>query len=305
MKVFVTGGTGVIGTRAVPALVVAGHEVSAVSRSAGKAELVRAMGATPVAVDLFDAGAVRRAVEGHGGVVHLATSIPSMVKAARASAWAANDRLRSEASGNLVDAARRAGAARYVQESIAFPYRDQGGAWIDEDHPVDHTRVFRSTADAEAAAARFSSSDGAGVVLRFAQFHGPGSSHVTAFNALARRRINPFVGPPDAYTSFVHADDAGAAVAAALEVPAGTYNVADDEPLTRAEAGRVVAEALGVEPPHAVPAAGRALMPQLAKELMKSLRISNARLARVSDWRPAHPSIRGSWWTATGEEARA
>ncbi len=305
MKVFVTGGTGVVGTRAVPALVAAGHEVSAVARSAEKAELVRAMGATPVAVDLFDADAVRRGLEGHGGVVHLATSIPSMVKAARSSAWAVNDRLRSAVSNLLVDAALGAGATRYVQESIAFPYRDQGDAWIDEDGPVDHDRVFRSAADAEAATARFSGSGVDGVVLRFAQLHGSGSTHVATFNALARRRINPFLGPPDAYTSFVHADDAGAAVAAALEVPAGVYNVADDAPLTRAEAGRVVAEALGVEPPRAVPAAGRAMMPSLAKELMKSLRISNARLKQASRWRPAHPSIRGSWWTTTGEGARA
>jgi nucleoside-diphosphate-sugar epimerase len=295
MKVFLTGGTGVIGTRALPALVAAGHEVTAVARSGAKADLVRSMGATPVAVDLFDAAAVKAAVDGHEAVVNLATNIPPMSKAALAKAWATNERLRSEASNHLVDAALATGATRFVQESIAFPYVDQGDAWIDEDTPLEHEGAFTGAADAEAAAARFTASGGTGVVLRFAQFHGPGSSHVEAFNAMARKRINPFVGDPDGYVSFVHADDAGTAAAAALAVPSGVYNVADDEPLTRREAGLAVAEALGVKPPKAVPAPVRATMPRSAKLLMKSLRISNARFKQASGWAPAHPSIHGSW----------
>lgn len=295
MKVFVTGGTGVVGTRAVPALVAAGHEVTAVARGPEKAALVRSMGAVPATVDLFDPRAVKGAVDGHEAVVHLATSIPPMWKAARTSAWATNERLRREASGHLVDAALATGAARFVQESICFPYLDQGDAWIDEDAPVDHVGPFAGSAVAEAGAARFTADGGTGVVLRFAQFHAPGSHHVRVFNALLRRRINPFLGPPGAYGSWIHAEDAGAAVAAALAVPAGVYNVADDEPLTRAEAGRAAAEALGVKPPRILPSAVQAAMPGSAKLLTRSLRVSNAKLKAASDWRPTHPSIRGSW----------
>ena len=295
MKVFVTGATGVVGTRAVPALVAAGHEVTAVARTPAKMDLVRSMGAVPVSLDLFDAVAVKAAVEGHDAVAHLATNIPPMSKAARASAWETNERLRTEASHHLVEAALAAGVGRYVQESICFPYRDQGDAWITEEAPLDHDGVFAGAARAEAEAARFGAAGRVGVVLRFAQFHGPGSHHVDTFNSIARRRVNPLVGPPDAYTSFVHADDAGSAVAAAMALPGGIYNVADDEPLTRAEAGRVIAEALGVKPPHALPRVVRAATPRSAKLLMKSLRISNAKLKAASDWRPSHPSIRGSW----------
>lgn len=299
MKVFVTGGTGVVGTRAVPALVAAGHDVTAVARGDAKVELVRSMGATPVEVGLFDASAVKDAVAGHEAVVHLATNIPPMSKAARPKAWDTNERLRREASNHLVDAALAAGAARYVQESICFPYLDQGDAWIDEEAPLDHVGPFAGSAVAEAAAARLSAAGGTGVVLRFAQFHGPGSSHVTTFNALVRKRINPFVGDPDAYTSFIHADDAGTAVATALTLPAGIYNVADDEPMTRGAAGSIVAQTLGVKPPKAIPAALRAVTPGSGKLLMKSLRISNRKLKDASGWTPRHPSIRGSWATSS------
>jgi nucleoside-diphosphate-sugar epimerase len=295
MKLFVTGGTGVVGTRAVPALVAAGHMVTAVARNDAKAAAVTELGATPIAVDLFDAAAVQAAVDGHEGVVHLATNIPPISKAARAKAWDTNERLRREASNHLVDAAFATGATHYVQESIAFPYVDQGDEWIDEDSPLDHPGPFAGAAEAEAAAARFARSGGVAVALRFAQFHGPGSSHVAAWNSLVRKRINPFVGDPGAYLSFIHADDAGSAVAAALVVQSGVYNVADDEPVTRAEAGRILADALGVKPPRAVPAPVRVAMPGLAKLLMKSLRVSNARFRAASGWTPSHPSIRGSW----------
>jgi nucleoside-diphosphate-sugar epimerase len=295
MRIFVTGATGMVGTRAVPALVAAGHDVTAVARGEAKADLVRSLGATAVGVDLFDPAAVEVAVKEHDAVAHLATHIPPMSKAARAGAWDTNERLRREASNHLVDAALAAGSSHYVQESIAFPYLDQGDAWIDEDSPVEHVGVFEGAAFAEAAAARFAAAGGTGVALRYAQFHGPGSSHVEAFNKLARRRINPFVGPPESYTSFIHAEDAGAAVAAALLVPSGIYNVGDDEPLTRREAGLVVADAVGAKRPHSAPAPVLAVMPKLARALTRSLRISNRRFKEASGWVPVHRSIRGSW----------
>ena len=132
-------------------------------------------------------------------------------------------------------------------------------------------------------------------MLRFAQFYAPDSTHVQTFNAAVRRRVNPFVGDPDGYVSFVHAEDVGAAVAAALHAPSGTYNVVDDEPVTRAEAGRIVAAALGVKPPHALPRVARAVLPRSAKLLTKSLRVSHARFTAATGWKPAHRSIDGSW----------
>jgi len=299
MKIFLAGGTGVVGTRALPALVAAGHDVTTVARTENKADLVRSLGGDPVTVDLFDATAVATAVVGHEVVVNLATSIPSLIKAARPGAWTTNERLRSEASAHLVDGALTAGAARYVQESICFPYQDHGDQWIDEDHPVDHAGPFSGARDAEAAARRFAEIGGVGVVLRFAQFYAPDSSHTQAFNAAARRRINPFVGPPEGYTSFIHAEDAGAAVVAALNGPSGTYNVVDDEPVTRAEAGRIVADALGVKPPWTIPKALRATSPGSAKLLMRSLRVSHAHFTEATGWTPTHPSIRGAWPTGT------
>lgn len=303
MRIFLAGGTGVVGARALRALVAAGHTVTAAARSDDKAELVRRLGGDPVLLDLFDAAAVPAAIAGHDAVVNLATSIPPLTRAARASAWSTNDRLRSEGSTNLVDGALATGASRYVQESITLPYQDAGDRWIDEDDPCDHVGPFAAAAAAEASAARFTAGGGTGVVLRFAQFYAPDSQHVRTFNTMVGRRLNPFVGDPGSYVSFVHAEDAGAAVAAALEAPAGTYNVVDDQPVTRAEAGLIVAEALGVKPPFAAPKPLRAAGPSSAKLLMRSQRVSHARFTAATGWRPSHPSIRGSWPAQTAPRA--
>ena len=64
MRVFVAGAGGAIGTRLVPQLIDAGHEVIGTSTSSTGAARVRALGAKPVGLDLLDAGAVRRAIVG-------------------------------------------------------------------------------------------------------------------------------------------------------------------------------------------------------------------------------------------------
>src|SRR5918997_5540931 len=176
MRVFVTGGTGAVGRLAVRELVAAGHEVSALARSAERAALLEELGARPVAVSLFDRAALTVAFAGHGAVVNLATAIPSTLRALRGSGWRENDRIRTEGSAAVADAARAAGVGRLVQESVVMVYPDRGAAWIDEDvPPLDLTRNHGNLA-AEASAGRFRAAGGTGTVLRFGWFYGPGSA---------------------------------------------------------------------------------------------------------------------------------
>lgn len=78
MKVFVLGGTGAIGRHVIPALVRAGHSVSALARTAHKAAWVRDRGATPVSVSLFDRAALTAAFAGHEAVINLTSAMPPM-----------------------------------------------------------------------------------------------------------------------------------------------------------------------------------------------------------------------------------
>ena len=77
MRVFVTGASGAIGTRLVPQLIDAGHEVIGTHNSPTSAELLRTLGAKPVMLDLLDARAVREAVREArpDAIVHQATAL--------------------------------------------------------------------------------------------------------------------------------------------------------------------------------------------------------------------------------------
>ena len=82
---------------------------------------------------------------------------------------------------------------------------------------------------------RFSVVGGTGIVLRFGWFYGRGAAHSEQLFALARRHVGLVLGPPGSYVSSIHVADAGAAAAAALHAAAGTFNIVDDEPLTKRE----------------------------------------------------------------------
>src|SRR5260370_14865504 len=62
MKVFVAGAAGAIGRQLLPRLAVQGHQVTASTRSPGKAAMLRELGAEPAVVDGLDAMAVGEAL---------------------------------------------------------------------------------------------------------------------------------------------------------------------------------------------------------------------------------------------------
>ncbi|HEX6254894.1 MAG TPA: NAD(P)-dependent oxidoreductase [Euzebyales bacterium] len=283
MRIFIAGATGVLGRRVVPALVGRHHTVTAVARGPARAASLRAQGAEPIAVDLFDATAVATTVEGHDAVVNLATAIPPPSRMARRSAWHTTDRLRTEAAGNLVDGALATGAARYVQEALAFVYPDRGTEWIDERAPLDPPSFAAASAVAEAHAARFGEGGGTGIALRFGAFYAADSAQIALLVRTLRRGLLALPEPAGGHRPWVHVDDAAAAVVAALEAPAGVYNVVEDDPLTGAAHLDVLREVFGRRV-HGLPG-WLAVGPQL-RLVMRSQRVSNRRLRGATRWRP-------------------
>lgn len=293
VKIFVAGGTGVVGRRVVPALVAQGHEVTVLVRSPEKAKAVRAAGARPAHVSLFDPGPIAEAVAGQEVVVNLATSIPPFSRALLRQAWETNHRIRAAGSRNLVDAAIAGGAARYVQESVAFLYEDGGSAWIGEEHPVRANSITASALQAEYQARRLLSHGRIAVVLRFGTFYGPDSHHTLAALRFARAGFGSMPGDRSAYMSPLSTDDAATAVVAAvIEAPAGVYNVADDEPATREEFDRVLAAAVGRRRIRPMPDLVRRLTGDTLDHVSRSQRVSNRALRSVTTWKPQYPSVR-------------
>ena len=170
MTVFLLGGTGAIGSHALPALLAAGHDVSALVRTSEKAAAVRAQGAEPVLVSMFDRTALSDSFQGHDAVVNLATSMPSMTTFVFRRAWRATERVRIDGSAAVVDAALVTGVPRLVQESVSMVYPDRGEEWIDEDVEPDPYPNARGNLAAEASATRFGKAGGTSIVLRLGLF---------------------------------------------------------------------------------------------------------------------------------------
>lgn len=310
MRVYLAGATGVIGRRLLPALLAAGHEVTAATRSPERLAALESAGATAVLADALDAPALSASVARAlpQAVIHELTSIPPRINPRTLERdFALNDRLRVEGTANLVAAARAAGCGRILAQSIAFSYAPgAAGALHDERDPLlseaqaprEYRRSARAVAELEQ---RVLGADG--VVLRYGYFYGPGSaiSREGSMCADVRRRRLPLVGDGAGVWSFIHLDDAARATVAALEVDGpAVYNIVDDEPAAVAQWLPALAQALGAQPPRRVPALlARLLAGEYGVAIMtRAQGASNERARRELDWRPQLASWREGFRSA-------
>jgi nucleoside-diphosphate-sugar epimerase len=284
MKVLVAGATGVIGASLVPQLVMAGHEVVKVSRATG--------------TDLLDSRAVHQAVAAASpeAVVHLATAIPAQVNPkTMARDFELTNRLRSEGTRNLLDAARGTGVRRFIAQGLAYAYQPAPGL-ADEDAalwirpPAQFAPILAALRELERG-----TRDAQGLVLRFGQLYGPGSIYSPGGSCTRQvlERKFPIVGKGASVFSFTHASDAASAIVAALDSDAsGVLNIVDDAPVTIGEWLPAFAALLGAPAPQRVPVTlarfaaggwGTAFMTQLRGA-------SNARAKNELNWRPRFPN---------------
>ena len=306
MKVFVAGATGAVGRPLVAQLVKKGHEVTGVTRSESKQDLLRELGARPVVADALDPDAVARAVaEAEPDViVHQLTAIGAFNPRRMERDFAATNRLRTEGTDHLLAAGRAVGVKRFVAQSFApWPYARTGGMVKSEDDPLDTTPPAQVRTTLEAIKYLERAVTGAdwteGIALRYGGFYGPGTS--VSLNPLGeqvemiRARKLPLAGKGTAVFSFIHIEDAAAATVEAIEHgKRGVYNVVDDDPAPVSEWLPALAKALGAKPPRRVPLLlARIAGGEAAAIMMSELRgASNTKAKRELGWQPRYPSWR-------------
>ena len=180
-------------------------------------------------------------------------------------------------------------------------YPDSQERWIDETTPLEPASYNRTVLDCERSAERFSELGGTGVVLRFAAFYGADAIQLQDFVRFVRRGFAPLLGPAESFISSISHDDAASAVLAALSLPAGVYNVADDEPLRHREYVDALADALGVRHPRLPPPWAAGLAGPVGKGLARSHRLSNLKLRNAAGWAPKYRSVREGFQAVVAE----
>lgn len=277
MRIFLAGASGVVGRTLVPQLLAAGHEVTGLARGRTSAATITRLGATAVLGDVYDASGLAETITTlrPDVVLHQLTDLAGGDRAA-------NSKLRTVGTRNLVDAAKAAGVRRMVAQSISWAY-EPGTGPATEDVPLDvHAAPDRigtvsGVVDLENAVAEMPE----WVVLRYGTLYGPGTWY-TAGGLMARLAADQELPATADVSSFVHVTDAATAALAALAWPTGPVNICDDEPAPGTDWVPVFCTAVGAPAPT-LSGAGRTSWARGA---------DNTKARKELEWVPAWPSWR-------------
>ncbi len=296
MRVFVVGASGAIGSRLVPRLIEAGHDVTGTHHSPAGAERLRTLGAMPVRLDLLDPRAVRKAVleAEPEAVIHQATALAN-ARFGRSldRTFAQTNRLRTEGTDALLAAAREAGVRRIIAQSFAnYRYAREGGPVKTEDDPLDPAPA-PNTEQTNAAMSHVDRAvtEAGGIALRYGGFYGAADDQV--IQAVRKRRF-PIIGAGTGLTSWIHLDDAATATVLALGLTGpAIYNIVDDEPAPARDWLPALADALGAGPPRHLPLwVARLFLGKAAIAMGQARGASNAKAKHDFGWTLEHPTWR-------------
>ena len=291
MNVFVAGGSGAIGIPLVRALVAAGHQVTALTRSSSKRDELHALGASVAVADALNREALIAAVEAAHPthVIHQLTALPRGGPR-RAGDLDATNRLRIDGTRNLLEAAIHAGARRFIVGSFAMlSTRAPGGPASDDDAAAAVRSMERQVLEATERGSI------EGVILRYGMFYGLQTPSTVTMVDMVRKRRLPVTRGDAGQLPFIHVDDAVSATVRALDLAAAgaAYDIVDDRAVSLTEIVEAIAEYTGSPAPLRVPAwLPRLVAPYLARMTSLRMPLSNARAKAELGWQPQYSTIR-------------
>ena len=291
MKVFVAGGSGTIGVPLVRELRAAGHQVTALTRSAQKKTELSASGVSVAVADALDRdtliAVVRKTHPTH--VIHQLTALPKDAPR-RASDLIATNRLRIDGTRNLLDAAIQAGARRFIVGSFApLSPRGQDNARTEDEAAAAVRSMEMQVLDATRRGVI------EGVILRYGLFYGLETPSTIAMLKMIRKRRLPVVRDDTGQLPVIHIADAVNATILALDrARAGAiYDIVDDRAVSMTEIVETIAEFTGSAPPLKVPAwLPRLVAPYMSRVTSIRLPLSNQAAKSELGWRPKYPTMR-------------
>lgn len=235
MRIFITGGTGYIGTAVVQALLAAGHQVTGVARS-GREQVLQNLGASAVTGSLQQAQDWVAEAASHDAVLHLAVDYSSVVA------------LESALLQQLLPALAAAGQRTFVYTSGVWVLGNTGTQPADENGPaagapaVVAWRPVHEAIVLEAATDRLATA-----VIRPGVVYGGKAGLVTPFFIQAvEQGTVPVIGDGRNRWSLVHRDDLAQLYRLVVEQRArGIFHGTDEHPLPVVEIAAIASRAAG------------------------------------------------------------
>jgi nucleoside-diphosphate-sugar epimerase len=251
MRVFLTGGTGLLGSHLAHELRSQGHSVVALHRPEADTLFLEETECDLVEGDIRDeAEVLSPLMEGCSHLVHGAALIYA------SSAWPAVRAVNVDGTRNVLTAGRLAGVQHAVHVSSVAVYGDAPPP-VDESTPTDSDLTpgdlyARSKREAEEVARGIEEKRGFPVtIIRPAAVYGERDRlMVPALERLLKLPLVPLLGPARNALPVVYAGNVAVAMRLALEAARGatTYDVGLDFPLNQRDLMQWLADGLGLSP---------------------------------------------------------
>jgi len=284
MRVFVTGGTGLIGAPVVAELLGHGHTVLALARSEASALAVKAAGAEPLRGELADLDALRAGAAAADGVIHL--GFGNDFSSAEALAQCVADE--SAALATLGEAL--AGSDRPLVTVSGTPQVPGRASTEADPLPIDGPVGGRSRSVMAVLALASSGVRSSAVRLpRTVHNHGNGGFAGVLTETARRTGVSGYPGDGAQRWPAVHALDAAVLFRLALErAPGGTawHAVADEGDAVR-DIAAAIGRRLGL-PAQAVPEETYGTLGPIFAADQPS---SSSHTRQALGWEPKHPSL--------------
>ncbi len=251
MRVFLTGGTGLLGSHLAGELRALGHEVVALHRPGSDARFLGELGCDLAEGDVRDdADALAPLMEGCSHVVHSAAIVYGSGE------WREVGAVNVAGTRNVLSAAAQARVGHALHVSSVAVYGAVAGA-IDESSPTDSQLApgdlyARSKREAEAVARGIEADRGLPVtVVRPAAVYGERDRLMApALARLLRLPLVPLLGPGSHPLPVVYAGNVARALRLALQAARGraTYDIGLDRALTQRQLFEGLADGMGLSP---------------------------------------------------------
>ena len=242
-----------------PLLLARGWRVIGTTRSADKAERLRAQGVEPV---IWEGGALPL-----DGVTHLLTSVAPGPQ---------GDPVLAAAGAQIAQAAAQLDWVGYL--STTGVYGDHAGGWVDEATPLTPaTKRGQARVEAEAAWRALAAAHHLPAhIFRLAGIYGPGRGPFEKVRDGSAQRILK----PGQVFSRIHVADIAQVLLASIDRPdpGAVYNVCDDDPAPPQDVIGFAAELLGLPLPPAVDFETADLSPMARSFYAESKRVRNDKI---------------------------